>query len=189
MRVDQRIPRRLITHRLGHVCASVWVAILTAHNCAAAEPRLEYDVKAAFLLNFTKFVEWPAASFADADSAIAICILGRDPFGRNLDDIVQGETVNSRKLVVRRLTQLPAPQTCQVVYVGSLEKDISKTLRSLGQGVLTVGEGDNFIREGGMIAFVVENRRVRFDIRQSSADNASLKLSSKLLNVARSVQK
>ncbi len=68
---------------------------------------MEYQVKAAFLLNFTKFIDWPAASFANPDSPITICILGKDPFGPVLDEIVQGETVNSRKVAVQRISQPP----------------------------------------------------------------------------------
>jgi hypothetical protein len=102
---------------------------------------------------------------------------------------VQGETVSARKLIIQRLTQLPAPQSCQVVFIGSLEKDVAKTLSSLGPGVLTIGEGEKFIRESGMIAFIIENHRVRFDINITAAANASLKLSSRMLSIARSVEK
>ena len=168
---------------------TVCFALLFGGEAATAESGLEYDVKAAFLLNFTKFVEWPPAAFTGPDSPISICLMGRDPFGKTLDDIVQGETVNGRKVVVHRLSQAPGAQTCQVVYLSSSEREVARTLSGLGQGVLTVGEGANFIREGGMISFVIENRRVRFDINQNAADKASLRLSSKLLSVARFVQK
>jgi hypothetical protein len=154
-----------------------------------AQTDLEYQVKAAFLLNFAKFVEWPSAAFADSDSPVAICILGKDPFGRAIDDLVQGEAANGRKLMVRRVSQLPAPQTCQVVFTEASTKDVSKTLDGLGRGVLTVGEGGSFLRDGGIIAFVIDNRRVRFDINQTAAEGAALKLSSKLLSVARSIEK
>ena len=164
---------------------SVWSGLIYA----AAQPVLEYEVKAAFLLNFTKFADWPPAAFAAADSPFALCILGKDPFGRTLDDVVQGEVVNARKLIVRRLSETPGPQVCQMAFFGALEGDVAKILGSLGSGVLTVGEGESFIHDGGMIAFVIENRRVRFVINQSAADNAGLKLSSKLLSVAKSVEK
>ncbi len=160
---------------------------------------VEYQVKAAFLLNFTKFIDWPAASFANPDSPITICILGKDPFGPVLDEIVQGETVNARKVTVQRISQPPigqaaggppaGPQTCHVVFVGEPDKDIPKMLSSMGRGVLTVGEGDRFLRDGGMVALVVDNRRVRFDINQTAATGAGLGLSARLLNVARAVEK
>lgn len=161
--------------------------ILTCSSLAADEP-LEYQVKAAYLLNFTKFIEWPAASFEAPDSSIAICILGDDPFGSTLDAILAGEVVSGRKVSALRLRRAPPPKLCQVLFVNKSQKDALKLLPGLGP-VLTVGDSDNFIRDGGMIAFHLENRRVRFDINQTAAENAGLKLSSKLLNVARSILK
>lgn len=166
----------------------LWAASLIWPGSAAAQA-LEYEVKAAFLLNFTKFIDWPPSAFASSDSPFAICVFGKDPFGRALDDIIQGEAVNNRGITVRRIDQAPGPQTCQVVFFGISGKEVPEILKSLGSGVLSVADGDNFIREGGMIAFVIDNRRVRFDINQGAAEKAGLKLSSKLLTVARSVEK
>jgi hypothetical protein len=146
-------------------------------------------VKAAFLLKFGKFVEWPPAVFANSESPIAICILGKDPFGRTIDDLVQGEVVTGRKLIVRRITQAPAAQTCQIVFTQQTGKDTAELLTSLGPGVLTVGEGEDFVRQGGIIGFLLDSRHVRFDIGLKAAELADLKLSSKLLAVARAVQK
>lgn len=172
--------------------AGILIGLLAGFAACAAgqapEKALEYQVKAAFLLNFTKFIDWPPTS-GDAASPIAICILGKDPFGRALDEIVQGEALNGRPLVVQRITLLPAPQSCHIVFIDSSEKDIPKSLSSIGSGILTVGEGEKFARMGGMIAFVIEDRHVRFDINQTAAAKAGLKLSSKLLSVARSVEK
>jgi hypothetical protein len=155
----------------------------------AAEEPLEYKVKAAFLLNFTKFVDWPAAAFAEPDSPFLICILGEDPFGQTLDQLVAGEVVNGRKVAVQRIRNSPAPKSCKVLFIGRSVGDLPELLPSLGQGLLTVGDREDFIGEGGMIAFVIENRRVRFDINQAAAENAGLKLSARLLNVARSVKR
>lgn len=177
--------RRRTTAVLLWICT----AIATDSTMEAAEQSLEYQVKAAFLLNFTKFIDWPAGAFADADSPLAICVVGKDPFRRVLDDIVQGEVVSGRKLIVRRIGEAPTAQTCQVAFLSAAEKDVRINFSALGPGVLTVGEGQGFLREGGMIAFVVENRRVRFDINQMAAENASLKISSRLLSVARSVER
>jgi hypothetical protein len=149
----------------------------------------EYQVKAAFLLNFTKFIEWPATAFEDSRSPIAICLFGDDPFDGALNQLVEGEVVNGRKLAVRKIRQAPAPKTCQVVFVGKPEKEGARILAGLGPGVLTVGEGEGFLRDGGMIAFVLENHRVRFEIKQSTASNAELNLSSRLLNVAKTVER
>lgn len=155
---------------------------------AAAQPPSEYQVKAAFLLNFTKFVDWPESVFASPEVPLSICILGEDPFGAELDKIVEGEAVNSRRLSIQRVRRLPLP-ACQVLFVGREEKDIPKILAAAHPGVLTVGEGERFLREGGMIALVIDNRRVRFDVNQPAAATAGLQISSKLLNVARNVEK
>ncbi len=146
----------------------------------------EYQIKAAFLLNFTKFIEWPTTEGA-AGSPFSICVVGEDPFGPVLDQLVEGETVGGRRIAVRRV-HAEAPGSCSLLYVSKLEQNVSGVLAGAGPGVLTVGEGDGFLDEGGMIAFVLENRRVRFNIDQGAAQKAGLKLSSRLLGVARSVR-
>ena len=156
---------------------------------AADEQPLEYQVKAAFLLNFTKFVEWPATAFADEHSPLAICILGEDPFGNTLSEMVKGEGVNGHEIVIQRIRRAPAPKSCQVLFVGRAEREAARILSELGPGVLTVGEGEKFLQDGGIVAFVIEDRRVRFDINQRAVGNSALKLSSKLFNVARQVEK
>jgi hypothetical protein len=156
---------------------------------AAARPASEYQVKAAFLLNFTRFVEWPETAFADANAPFTVCILGEDPFGSVLDRLVEGQSAGGRKLEVRRLQQPPPAKTCQVLFVSREEKDAAGIVSGLGPGILTVGESDGFLRAGGMIGFVVEGHKVRFDINHRAAAKASLTLSAKLLGVARSVQK
>jgi hypothetical protein len=173
---------------LGAACFLAWTGALIS-TCAAAEPTLEYQVKAAFLLNFTKFAEWPLSAFANAQAPLEICILGKDPFGHVLDDVAQGEVVSGRKIQVRRILEPPTAQSCQVLFVDPAVKDMRKVLGGLAPTVLTVSEGERFIADGGVIALVVDNRRVRFDINQTAADNRAVKLSSKLLSVARSVSK
>lgn len=176
----------------GHLTIPIWLAACLGLAVAclgqAADEAPEYQVKAAFLLNFTKFAEWPAAAFSAPDAPIEICVLGEDPFGTALDRIVAGEVVNGRKVIARRIKQAPSPKSCQVVFAGRSEKELLKITAGMGPGVLTVGEGGDFVRGGGMIAFVIENRRVRFEINQTAAQNAGIKLSSRLLNVAKSVE-
>jgi len=179
-----------------HQGAGRWLRVLAAMLCLlfaihsrAADESLEYQVKSAFLLNFTKFIEWPSTAFEATDSPIAICILGEDPFGPTLDQIVAGEVVNNRKVTVVRIRRAPASKACQVLFLGRPEKEVTSILPSLEAGVLTVGEGESFIRDGGMIAFVIENRRVRFSANQMAAERAGLKISARLLNVAKSVKK
>jgi hypothetical protein len=163
------------------------VALLILSPSAAADGQAqEYEVKSAFLLNFTKFIEWPAPAAPDAP--FVICILGDDPFGRVLDQMISGETVGGRKLVVQRIAR-GKPAHCQILFAGANEKDVSEILPALPRGVLTVGEGVEFLREGGIIAFVMEDRRVRFDVSQRTALKNGLRINSKLLSVARSVEK
>jgi len=185
VRTGLRISKRLL---LGLGALSLGLAVF-AYFADAAEPTLEYEVKAAFLLNFTKFTEWPPNAFSDPQTPLEICVLGKDPFGHALDDVVQGEVTNGRRLTVRRLSAPPVPQTCRVLFVDPDVKGLPKMLDGLGSGVLTVGEGRHFLQDGGAIAFIVENRRVRFDINQTAAEKSGLKLSSKLLSVAREVVK
>jgi hypothetical protein len=155
---------------------------------AADEQSLEYQVKAAFLLNFTKFTEWPSSVFQDTRAPFSICVMGADPFGSTLDEIIRGEAVDGHRMVIQRIKRGSRPQTCQVLFVGKTEKDAGNILADLGPGVLTVGEGDSFLQEGGMISFIIENRRTRFDVNVTAAENAGLKLSSRLLSVARTVK-
>ncbi|MGD0616654.1 MAG: YfiR family protein [Bryobacteraceae bacterium] len=164
-----------------------WTSVFTLR--AAEEPPLEYQVKAAFLMNFTKFVDWPPAVFEDEKSPLSVCIFGDDVFGGALDQIVSGEAAHGRRLAVQRLPHGPVPKSCQVLFISGVEKNASSILADVGRDVLTVGEGDHFLHDGGMIAFVIENRRVRFDISQRATGNAGLRISSKLLQVARNVEK
>jgi len=154
----------------------------------SSEPT-EYQVKAAFLMNFTKFVEWPASAFPDAASPLNICILGDDPFGSALDRAVEGESAAGHKLAVQRLHRLPAARACQVLFVPKSEKDAAAVVNAAGPGVLTVGDREDFLRDGGIIAFVVQARHVRFDINLNAAGRASLGISARLLRVARTVQR
>jgi hypothetical protein len=170
------------------LCLTLALGTLSKLRSWAADESLEYQVKAAFLLNFTKFIEWPPAAFELPNSPVTICILGEDPFGGSLNQIVAGESVNGRNIAVLRIDRPPAQKVCQVLFWGKSNAP-SKAVPELGPGVLTVGEGERFVREGGMIGFLIDNRRVRFDINQSKAEGAGLKLSSKLLSVARTVEK
>ncbi len=149
---------------------------------SAAQPSLEYQVKAAFLLNFVRFVEWPPGTLG-TDAPFNVCIVGGDPFGPAIDQIVEGESVSGHKLTVTRLRE-GQQASCQVLYMAG-----GQAGNTAAPGVLTVGESDEFIRHGGIIAFVIDNRRVRFDINLKAATSAGLKLSSKLLAVARSIER
>jgi YfiR/HmsC-like len=179
-------------HALGRsllLSRLVWPVLAVCLFSAETTPHQsqEYQIKAAFLLNFAMFVEWPPSAFENAHSPIAICVVGADPFGGVLDRLLEGQVVNGRKLVARRLQRVPAGHACQVVFVSPSEKDARGILAGLGPGVLSVGDRAGFLREGGIIGFVVENNHIRFDIDQRAAAKAALTISARLLSVARQV--
>ncbi|HVW10576.1 MAG TPA: YfiR family protein [Bryobacteraceae bacterium] len=165
--------------------AALLVAVLFfCASEAGAAGSLEYAVKATYLLKFTRFVSWPQAAMAG--ESFNICILGTDPFGSTLDQVVAGEDVGGRKITVQRMEREPAPGACQLLYIGEHQERPRYTSEA-GRAVLTVGEGPDFARNGGMIGFVIENRRVTFDINWRAAEASGLKLSSGLLTVAKTV--
>lgn len=149
----------------------------------------EYQVKAAFLYNFAKFVEWPPTGFRDAAQPLQICVLGRDPFGQELRAITDAKTVNGRKLEVTDVPDLQKARTCHIVFIAASEKTRLKQILDGLQGTdaLTVGDTQGFAEQGGMINFVLENNRVQFEVNRKAAEQAGLKISSKLLSVAKLV--
>jgi len=167
----------------------VLMGLIVPRRAVIAQNATEYEVKAAFLMNFTKFIDWPASSFENNSGPLSICILGSDPFGRQLDRLVAGETVGGRRLVVKRIQQGPPGKSCHVLFVSRSEEDVRSTLANLGSGILTVSDREGFLSEGGMIALVVDEQHVRFDINQRAAVRASLAINARMLNVARVVQR
>jgi hypothetical protein len=149
----------------------------------------EYEVKAAFLYNFAKFVEWPERSFPNAQSDFTICVLGNDPFGRTLDDALEGKMIGSRHVKLERVKDAARARQCQMVFVSPSESQqlggIIDQLR--GASVLVVGETDGFAQAGGTVQFTLEQDRVRFTINPDAAERAGLRLSSKLLALAKIV--
>jgi len=147
----------------------------------------EYEVKAAFLYNFAKFVKWPDEKRLGATFVIAV--LGEDPFGGVLDKMLAGKTILDRKVEVRRIGTSEAGSRAQILFVGSSEKprlaEILKVLQ--GTTVLTVGEMDGFTDRGGMIAFKLRNDVVRFEINLDQVERARLKMSSQLIRLAQRV--
>jgi hypothetical protein len=158
-----------------------------ASSARSAEENVEYNVKAAFLFNFTKFVDWPADSFADEKAPFQLCVLGEDPFGGSLDDVVANETVSGRPIVVRRLPRGTDPRFCQILFLGRTERERqAEVLAGLrGAPVLTVGESDRFLADGGLIRFFLDARKVRFEIHLPNVERTPLKISSKLLRLAK----
>lgn len=165
------------------------LGLLASVGRAEAPAGLEYQVKAAFLYNFAKFVEWPAGTFKGAGDSVIFCVLGNDPFGESLDDVVRGESLDGRRLVVHRTRDVSKAADCHVVFIARSERDRQETI--LGslyrRGALTVGETDTFLAAGGIIGFVLDQNKVRFDVNIAAAERSGLKLSSRLLRLARTV--
>ena len=176
----------------GRACAEILLLGVVLSFLAVgtqAQTATEYQVKAAFLFNYTKFIEWPPNSFSDASAPLRICVFGRDPFGEELRNITKGKIVNGRKLEVDQVADLGQARKCQILFIASSEKTPTKlTLEGLrGASVLTVGDNKGFAELGGMINFVLENDRVQFEVNHKAAQQAGLKVSSKLLNLAKHV--
>lgn len=146
----------------------------------------ERDVKAVFLLNFAQFVEWPAEAFAESTSPIVIGILGEDPFGRVLDDVVQGEVVKNRRLTVERFQHVDEVDTCHILFISSSETQRYEQILAALQrrSILTVGDREGFAASGGMIRFVTEQNRIRFRVNVAAIKAARLVVSSRLLRAA-----
>jgi hypothetical protein len=163
------------------------IEVGAAAETSSAES-LEYSIKAAFLFKFGTFVEWPPDEFPSAESPFIIGIVGDDPFGATLDNTVKGHSIGNRKIVVVRANRIEQISGEQILFISQSEKDRMTSLSGkLGdRKVLSVAE---FEHPDIIIHLVVENDKVRFDINLDTANRAGIKLSSKLLNVARTVRK
>jgi len=174
--------------------ARLLIALAFASNLlgiqAQAQGSSEYAVKAAFLYNFAKFVEWPPGVFGNDGAPLVVGVVGDDPFGSALDQTIRGKSANGRQLIIRRFSWGQNLRECHILFISSSErKRLSQILDSLrGAGVLTVGETDHFNQQGGIINFVIEKGKVRFEINAGAAESSHLKLSSKLLALAKSVR-
>lgn len=160
---------------------------LLLNGCAAlGQVSREYDVKAVFLFNFAQFVDWPADAFPTPETPFTIGILGSDPFGRALDDVVREERVRNRKVVVRHFQRVEEVRVCHILFIGTSEaRRLPQILAELqGRPILTVSELDQFAPQGGMIRFYTEAAKVRLRINNEAARLAHLTISSKLLRLA-----
>jgi hypothetical protein len=180
------LTRRPAIHRLRLLIASglLVTATVSFFGPAQAATASEYQVKAAFLFNFAKFVAWPPHAFQDANTPLIIGVLGRDPFGSYLDDTVRGERINSRPLVVRRYHNAAEIDNCHVLFISRSESDrLDQIVAALKQRtVLIVTDADGG-KGGVMIRFVTEGNRIRFKIDAEAAKAANLTISSKLLRL------
>jgi hypothetical protein len=158
-------------------------------TASAEQPLDEYQVKAAFLYNFAKFVQWPSDAFQSASEPIAICVLGQDPFGRSLEDTVAGRAIEGRSLIVRHISTVKQVAGCHVLFIGSADhKRSPPMLADIKPGILTVGESDASGADGVVINFKLDEGKVRFDINVDAAEREKLQISSRLLSLAHIVE-
>jgi hypothetical protein len=185
---DQRMRKQGGSLRRGLLLPLAALTFILASGIAAfgnppAQSLREYQVKAAFLYNFAKFIEWPSDVLTDPNSPFILGIVGEDPFGADLEQTISGKVVNGRRLVIKRFKQGQPLDSCHILFISSSEQGrLTQILDSLkGSSVLTVGEAEHFTRSGGIINFTLKDNRVRFEINLAAADRARLKISSKLL--------
>jgi hypothetical protein len=181
LRVSSRLLQIIVIFSLG-----VFPARLSAQSTGPTE----YELKAAFLFNFAKFVEWPPSAFANPQSAFLICVLGPDPFGSALDDALLRHSIQGHAVALLRMKRTADMVGCQILFVPASERnrlpEVTAKLR--GQSVLVIGENEDFAASGGVIQFALEQNRIRFLINTDAADRSGLKFSSKLLALAKIVR-
>jgi hypothetical protein len=150
-----------------------------------AQQLSEYHVKAAFLYNFAKFVEWPPTAFHKPDTPFEICVLGLNPFGSTLEEAVQGMQVSGRSFVILKISDVAQAAGCHILFISSSERrQLRAVLDQLkGLNILTVGETEDFLASGGVIRFKLKNEQLRFEINPDAAARERLKISSKLLSL------
>jgi hypothetical protein len=173
---------RLVTAVLA---ALLWVCAVSAQTPALSE----YQVKALFLFNFAKYVDWPAESFSGNSAPIVIGLVGDDNFGDNLNRVIDGKSINGRPVVVKRVASEEEYKSCHILFVSASEKErMAEILNAVKDlATLTVGETDEFLVQEGMINLTKKENKIRVEINLIPAQRVKLKLSSKLLSVADTV--
>ena len=188
--------KRWVSRRLRTACFGIPLCIIAVLALAGATstlpqdtPSVEYQLKAAFLFNFAKFVAWPTDAFPSDKAPISLCVFRHDPFGGALDEVIREKAINNRELLARRIKDLPELKACQLVFVSETEeRQLPEILSSLkGASALVVGESADFAERGGAIQFFLENNKLRFAVNVDAIQRARLQASSKLLALARIV--
>ena len=178
----------VVLNRALRTVAAVLATALALSQVLAAQAS-ENAIKAAYLYNFTKFIDWPESAFPAAASSFSVCVFAEPGFRRELKAILINEFVRGRPITITEFENGDDLKGCHLVYFGAEHLDRSaRRLPSLKQTpVLTVGEGERFLQQGGLIAFQLEGSRLRFDISKRGVEAAGLIVSSKLFRVARQI--
>jgi len=188
LNVDRRGCRYRVNSSLAG--AAALALLLVASVRAQPSKPLDYQVKAVYLLNFGRFVTWPAGDQAVDSATFRLCVLGQDPFGQTLDATVAAESIDGKSVVTRRIAKPEESDGCRMLFVSASEdRQLTQIVRVLDKSaILTVSDMPGFLQRGGMIQFVAEGKRVRFQINAAAAQHVGLALSSELLRVAASVK-
>jgi hypothetical protein len=176
-------------HRLRF--ALLGLAFLISTSAQAQAKANAGQVQAAYLYNFGKFVKWPAGAPSNQSGSFTICVLDEDPFGVTLQSTLAGETIDGKPVLVKRLAKAQDAAICHILFINETEeRDLSGILAALDEAaVLTVSDMPDFSKRGGMIQFVLQGDRIRFEINLEGAEKSHLILASELLKVAASVRK
>lgn len=175
----------------ARLCVAMVFIITSCAVFGSARPQTlnEYEAKAAFLFNFLRFVEWPSQAFADDSSPLVIGIVGDDKSSERIEQLVSGKSANGRQVLVKRFASFKQLTYCHLVFVRASERErLPQILAAVRSGSLIVGETESFARWGGAINFSIEEGKIRLEINQKSAERAGLKISAKLLSIARIVR-
>lgn len=148
----------------------------------------EYTVKAAFLFHFAQFVEWPEGTFQNTNSPLVYCTIGEDPFQGALEASFKGKAIGPHSLQVKHLKDSSEAHGCHVVFLGKVKRRVPEELAILqGYPILTIGETEHFVKDSGMIGFCMEENKIRFNINLEAAEKSNLKISARLLMLAKTV--
>jgi hypothetical protein len=168
----------------------VTAALLAAMSGGArAEAPLASEVKAAFLFNFTKFVEWPAAAFGSGAAPLMVCVSAGDAMASMIEEVMRNKSISGRPLQLQRVRTPAAARACHVMFVdGDIEKKPGRMLEGLhGAAILTVGDSESFLKSGGIIRILERDRRMTFEVNIDAAARAGIKISSRLLALGTTV--
>jgi hypothetical protein len=180
----------ILSHCRGFAALGIILSLGIAASARAEGPLVdEYQVKALFLYNFAQFVDWPGRAIDD--KTFNICVMGRDPFGHWLQDTVGGRAIDGRAFAIRHISSTREAGSCRMLFIASSEeKHLASIVGEIvSKGILTIADSDRASAAGVMINFILEEGRVHFEINQQAAECEKLRISSRLLSLARMVER
>ena len=185
MRTVARAPQRRLTRWIGLLLAGCGFCLAFTHTASAQS---EDGIKAAFIYNFAKFTNWPAKAFADANAPINVGFVAADSMADLFEKNVTGKNANGRDFAVKRLSGSAGAESCQIVYIGDGQQAAAVIAAAKGKPILTVGNSDAFAGAGGMVNFIKDGAKIKFDLDLGATSSAELKLDEKIRQLARNVK-